>query len=95
MNWGGHSFTRHPCGWPGCEERVYLHQWGCQRHYWRLPEELRIKLRDAVRGGKGRDGPRHLAVLEEIREWIRTNTFAPGAATPATPKGLPDDAAKG
>lgn len=34
----------HKCGWPGCEIQVAAWQWGCPRHFARLPAELKQKL---------------------------------------------------
>jgi hypothetical protein len=32
------------CRWPGCGKQVQLERWGCRRHWFQLPKELRWRM---------------------------------------------------
>lgn len=34
----------HKCGWPGCDRKVETWQWGCAKHFFKLPNEMRQEI---------------------------------------------------
>jgi len=47
--------------------------WGCRKHWYRLPEELRAAIWAAYRPGQGIDknpSAEYLRVAEAVRAWI-------------------------
>ncbi len=42
----------HRCPWPACNEHVGAHLWGCRRHWYRLPLEIRNRIYNAYRTGQ-------------------------------------------
>lgn len=63
-----HPHAIHLCGWPDCRRPVPLEMWGCKRHWYALPKELR----DAIWSGyrKGRLSPEWIAANGAALEWI-------------------------
>lgn len=88
------DFTRHPCGWAGCQERVPLYLWGCARHWYRLPETTRDKIlktakdgnKKAVRATEAWVKARAQA-LDEARHYATTVDY--GAHSAAAAQDLP------
>lgn len=73
----GASQTRlHHCHWPGCLEQVPPAMWGCRRHWYALPLELRNKIWASYRPGQEDDlkpSARYLAAAREAQTWIHAN----------------------
>jgi hypothetical protein len=70
----------HACHWPGCTSQVPPALWGCTRHWYRIPADLRSKIWRAYRVGQEQDGrpsARYLEVAREIQDWIRKHGGAP------------------
>lgn len=66
----------HACHWPGCREQVPPAVWGCRRHWYALPLELRRRIFAAFRPGQEEDGrpsSTYLAVAREAQAWIRAH----------------------
>jgi hypothetical protein len=66
----------HKCHWPGCTKQVPPAMWGCKRHWFSLPWNLRNKIWRAYRPGQEIDmnpSKQYLDIAEEIREWIKEN----------------------
>lgn len=66
----------HHCHWPGCEAQVPPAQWGCRKHWYALPRELRTKIWKAYRPGQERDfspSAEYLVVAREVQAWIAAN----------------------
>ena len=57
----------HSCPWPGCEERVPRHLWGCRDHWFALPRDLRQQCSWAWRYGTV---SAHMEALETIDSWL-------------------------
>jgi len=66
----------HYCHWPGCRTPVPPKLWGCKRHWYYLPQELRNKVWDAyVPGQEIRKDPtvEYMNVMAELDKWIKAN----------------------
>jgi hypothetical protein len=64
----------HSCHWPGCDKQVPPAMWGCSRHWFRLPSEIRMKIWRAYRPGQEEDlspSAAYLEAAEEAQAWIR------------------------
>lgn len=64
---------RHECHWPGCTAQVPPAMWGCKRHWYKLPHDLRSKIWRAYRPGQEDDfkpSETYLAVAQEVQDWI-------------------------
>jgi hypothetical protein len=67
---------RHECHWPGCAAQVPPAMWGCSRHWYMLPKELRDKVWRAYRPGQEIDltpSAAYVAVAREVQAWIAKN----------------------
>jgi len=66
----------HHCHWTGCDKKVPPAMWGCRKHWYMLPAEIRAKVWRAYRPGqevtKDPSGE-YLTVAREVREWIAAN----------------------
>jgi hypothetical protein len=63
----------HGCHWPGCAAQVPPAAWGCKKHWFMLPKELRDKVWAAYRPGQERNltpSRRYLEVAHEVESWI-------------------------
>lgn len=63
----------HECHWPGCKEQVPPAKWGCRKHWFALPINLRNKIWAAFRPGQEKDmnpSQEYLAVANEVQHWI-------------------------
>lgn len=70
----------HHCHWPGCDRQVPPAKWGCGKHWYQLPEDLRARIWRAYRVGQEQDGRPSAAYLEVAREaqaWIAARKPAP------------------
>lgn len=64
----------HTCHWPGCDKEVPPKLWGCQRHWYTLPANLRARVWAAYRPGQEIDkqpSPEYLAVAHDVQKWIK------------------------
>ena len=71
----------HNCHWPGCTAHVPPAMWGCRKHWYTLPPELRNRIWATYRIGQERrmDPSRdYLAAAEAVQEWIRGYEAAHG-----------------
>lgn len=67
------QFRNHHCHWPDCPEQVPPAMWGCRKHWYSLPANLRAKIWAAyVPGQEVRMDPsrEYLKVADEVQEWI-------------------------
>jgi hypothetical protein len=70
---------QHECHWPGCTRQVPPALWGCKRHWYALPAELRTKIWRCYRPGQEKDlspRPDYIAVAREVQDWIKENAAA-------------------
>lgn len=64
----------HWCHWPGCDKQVPPRLWGCQKHWFMLPLEIRNKILGAyVKGQEISKAPsrRYIEAALEARQWIK------------------------
>ena len=67
---------RHECHWPGCKEQCPPAMWGCRRHWFSLPKDLRDLIWAAYVPGQERrlDPSRdYLKAAKEVQAWIYEN----------------------
>lgn len=65
---------QHTCHWPDCETQVPPAMWGCKKHWFMLPKQLRDRIwEEYVPGQERRMDPSdgYLEVAKEVQEWIR------------------------
>lgn len=63
----------HTCHWPGCEVSVKPAMWGCAKHWFKLPADLRSKIWRTYQPGQeiSKDPSReYVAVAREVQVWI-------------------------
>ncbi|MGF6636797.1 hypothetical protein OKW39_003948 [Paraburkholderia sp. MM6662-R1] len=81
----------HRCPWPGCGQIVPRNTWGCRRHWYVLPNDLRAWIGRAYRQGIARGEHPSRSYRDAHRaalEWIREQTSGARSATYQT---LPAD----
>jgi hypothetical protein len=70
----GQKQTRnHHCHWPGCTAQVPPAVWGCKKHWFKLPRNLREKIWGAYRIGQEVNltpSREYVKVAIEVQEWI-------------------------
>jgi hypothetical protein len=75
----GKGQTRdHHCHWPGCPEQTPPAKWGCTRHWFKLPKDLRDRIWLTFDPGQevnGTPSTAYLAAARAVQDWI-------GAAAP-------------
>ncbi len=72
----------HHCHWTGCTTKVPPAMWGCRKHWYMLPDDLRARIWKAYRPGQeiSKDpSTAYLTVAREARDWIAAN-HPPAAA---------------
>ncbi len=81
---------KHSCMWPRCNEQVSAALWGCRRHWFALPKEIRDRIYAAYRVGQT-----HLTMSEEYRDalvvaerWALAYERGRGADRPHDPRGI-------
>jgi hypothetical protein len=71
----GQSQSRyHECHWPGCNKQVPPAMWGCKKHWFLLPRDLRNKVWHTYRPGQEitlTPSKEYVAVAREVQDWIR------------------------
>jgi hypothetical protein len=73
----------HHCHWPNCERHVQPAAWGCNEHWWRLPNTIRLRIWRAFRPGQEKSktpSAEYIAAAREAQDWIAAN------AAPEPPK---------
>jgi hypothetical protein len=69
----------HGCHWPGCTASVPPAMWGCKRHWYTLPAELRRRIWRCYQPGQEvtkRPSAEYLAVAREAQAWIEAHEAA-------------------
>lgn len=63
---------RHECHWPRCHEQVPPALWGCRRHWWMLPRELRVRIWSHYRRGQedGLPSREYVEAARAVQAWI-------------------------
>lgn len=70
----------HLCHWPGCSAQVPPAMWGCRRHWFMLPPEIRAKIWKTYEPGQEADlspSEDYLKAADEAQAWIRQNAVVP------------------
>jgi len=70
------TITNHTCHWPGCTQSVPPAMWGCKRHWFMLPKNLRDKIWEAYKPGqeiKKNPTKKYIKVVQEVQKWIAAN----------------------
>lgn len=75
------DFTTHPCRWPECGERVEIWRWGCSKHWFALPRDIRSAITTTWARGKGRGTQKHADALKGAQEWIKSNDYHAAASS--------------
>lgn len=69
------SQTRnHECHWTGCTTQVPPALWGCKKHWYRLPMDLRNKIWATYRPGQEKSldpSSEYLDAADQVQDWIR------------------------
>lgn len=66
----------HRCHWPGCNQQVVPAKWGCRRHWFMLPEDLRRAIWRTYKIGqeiKATPSAEYVAVTKRVQNWIVEN----------------------
>jgi hypothetical protein len=66
--------VKHHCHWPGCTVEVPPKLWGCKKHWYSLPAELRAAIWREYRPGQEidkRPSQAYLDVADAVEKWIR------------------------
>ena len=85
---------KHHCHWPGCDVLVPPASWGCRKHWYKLPGNLRTKIWHAYRPGQEDDkrpSDRYIEVAKEVQAWIAENHPADAAKAQGQLAVTPDD----
>lgn len=64
----------HACHWPGCTVQVPPAKWGCTKHWFWLPKEIRDRIWRAFRPGQEvslTPSPEYLAAAKAAQDYIR------------------------
>jgi hypothetical protein len=72
----GRQTRSHTCHWPGCGKQVPPAMWGCRRHWYMLPAEIRDAIWKAYRPGQEGDGEpsdAYLVAAGRAQRWIKEN----------------------
>lgn len=66
------------CRWPGCKTLVTYDMWGCKRHWFVLPKEIRDGIRSAYEDTNFTKLSEHFNLLrgahQAAQDWIAANT---------------------
>ena len=68
---------KHTCHWPGCMNVVPAKLWGCPNHWFRLPVQLRNRIKATyVAGQEVTKTPslEYVEVARRVRHWIKENS---------------------
>jgi hypothetical protein len=63
----------HTCHWPGCPKAVPPTMWGCSRHWFMLPVELRAEIWRTYKPGQEitkTPSEAYLAAAHHVQDWI-------------------------
>jgi hypothetical protein len=64
---------RHTCHWPGCSNIVSPAMWGCRKHWFKLPLELRTQIWRAYQPGQEiskRPSAEYIEAARKVQAWI-------------------------
>lgn len=64
----------HHCHWPGCSKEVPPAMWGCKKHWFMLPKNLRDEIWKAYTPGQEitkQPSLRYLKIAQRVQKWIK------------------------
>ena len=64
----------HLCHWPDCKTEVHPKLWGCPKHWFTLPLEIRRHIWQTYRPGQEEDkkpSDAYVTVANMVQAWIR------------------------
>jgi len=73
---GQRQTRKHECHWPGCAAQVPPAMWGCTKHWFALPKDLRDRVWRAYRPGQEKDqrpSREYVEVARAVQDWIEKN----------------------
>jgi len=65
---------KHTCHWIGCETQCPPAMWGCKKHWFKLPKQLRAKIWMYYKPGQEvilTPSAKYLKVAHEVEKWIK------------------------
>jgi hypothetical protein len=65
---------KHTCHWPGCNKEVAPSLWGCSKHWYTLPINIRVKIWRTYMPGQEITKTPSIAYIEaakEAQDWIK------------------------
>jgi len=65
----------HTCHWPGCLREVPPKMWGCPRHWFTLPKQIRDDIWRTYRLGQEIDkhpSQEYMDAAQRAQDWIKT-----------------------
>jgi hypothetical protein len=65
----------HTCHWPGCQTPVLPAMWGCTRHWFALPKNIRTRIWQTYRPGQEiskEPSEPYIKATQAARDWIET-----------------------
>ncbi len=95
----GRQTRNHHCHWTGCTEQVPPAMWGCRKHWFDLPKDIRDRIWNAyVPGQEVRLSPskEYLEAADAAQRWIAEhgNKRQPSSPAPRIPDAFDQIAAK-
>lgn len=69
---GGLPEMKHTCHWPGCQVEVPPKMWGCKRHWFTLPKQMRDRIWQEYRPGQENDkrpSDKYLEIAQRVHDW--------------------------
>ncbi|ABQ68559.1 hypothetical protein Swit_2200 [Rhizorhabdus wittichii RW1] len=73
----------HHCHWTGCAAKVPPAMWGCRKHWYMLPADIRNRIWRTFRPGQEiakTPSAEYVTAAREARDWIAANHPPQGAA---------------
>lgn len=67
----------HHCHWPGCDKQVPPAMWGCKRHWFMLPQDIRTRIWKTYRPGQEKNmtpSQSYVEAANEAQNWIKDFT---------------------
>lgn len=64
----------HHCHWPGCSVMCKPAMWGCKKHWYMLPHELRTRIWRAYEIGQEKSktpSPEYVEAARDVQKWIK------------------------
>lgn len=68
---------KHECHWPGCDKQVPPAMWGCSKHWFTLPTQLRSKIWHTYRPGQEvtmTPSKEYIEIAKEVQAWIASRS---------------------